>query len=70
MDGAPAFILSSSRAILYFRWEALPFVLVNLEPMLTYTLEGSPCVFINSIKLPFLAIQIPQKGLFVSFYLA
>jgi len=48
----------------------LSFVLVNLEPILTHTLEGSLYASINSIKLPFLGIQIPQKGLFVGFHLA
>ena len=48
---------------------ALPFVLVNLEPILTYTLEGSLDASINNIKLLSLGIQIPQKGLLVGFHL-
>ena len=48
---------------------ALPFVLVNLQPILTYTLEGSLDMLINSIKLPSLGIQIPQKALLVSLHL-
>src|SRR5664279_2631741 len=48
---------------------ALPFVLVNLEPILTYTLEGSLDTLINNIKLLSLGIQISQKGLLVGFHL-